>query len=225
MKRIEDLIVSKACMKQDVYATTKSVFEELRDVLSEIERDLLNFIQEKDKRVKIDLKMPGEFEADLYFGGDLLVFAMHSNVFTFPGEHFVHKNPYVKKDARNAYVGEINIYNFLADSYRYHRMNDSGYLLARIFVNRERHFFVEGKRQLGYKFNDFANARLDRAAIKQIVEESMHYAIEFDLFVQPYGQVKEVSVADMSQLSQNQKLKTGKRLGFQFSAEENKLSY
>ena len=54
----------------------------------------------------------------------------------------------------------INIYNFLADSFKYNRLNDVGYLVGRVFLNKDLHYFVEGKRQLGFLYNDFVNDKL-----------------------------------------------------------------
>jgi hypothetical protein len=42
------------------------------------------------------------------------------------------------------YFGVVNVYNFLSDSFRYNRERDLGYLVARIFLNKEGHFFVQG---------------------------------------------------------------------------------
>ena len=54
---------------------------------------------------------------------------------------------YVQKDELNSYSGIINIYNFLTDSFKYDRIDDLGYLVGRLFINRHSHYFVEGKRQ------------------------------------------------------------------------------
>ena len=42
------------------------------------------------------------------------------------------------------YCGVINMYNFLSDSFKYNRENDLGYLIGRMFINKE-NTFVEGK--------------------------------------------------------------------------------
>lgn len=225
MALIQETILQKACMKQDIFALTKDVFKELTEVLDELKTELHTFIKDKDGRVEIDLKTPSPFGSELLFGSDMLVYSMHTNVFTFPENHIIQKNPYVKEDGKNSYVGVIHVYNFLADSYRYHRMNDSGYLVARIFVNRERHFFVEGRGQLGFMYNDFANALLDKKNLRAIAETTLQHALEFDLYSQPYDNVKEVTVADLAKLSQNQQLKTGKRLGFQFQSEIEEVKF
>lgn len=223
--KIKKTLVSKSCLKQDVFALTKEVFEELRVVLGEITNELRDFIVPADSRIAVELRSTGSFEAHMTLAGDTLVFHMHTNVFTFPEDHLIHRNPYVIKDPGMAYCGIINVYNFLTDSYRYHRLNDMGYLVGRIFVNKEKHFFVEGKKHLGFLFNDFANAVLDRKAMRAVVETSLLYAIDFDLFTPPYQSVSEVTLDDMQQLSQNLKLTTAKRLGFQFKAEEGSVGF
>jgi len=104
-------------------------------------------------------------------------------------------------------------------------MNDYGYMVGRIFVNKDQHFFVEGKKQLGFLYNDFGSAVLDKAALRDIVETALKHVIEFDLLTPPYDKVNIVSVDDVKQLSQNLKLKTGKRLGFRFESDENEVEF
>ena len=37
-----------------------------------------------------------------------------------------------------------------------------GYCIGRIFINKENHYFVEGKRQLGFLYNDFMNSKMNK---------------------------------------------------------------
>ena len=69
-----------------------------------------------DNRVLISYKDEGEYGAVLGFGGDLLMFQMHSNVFSFEESNPIHKHSYVQKKSSRAFCGVINVYNFLADS-------------------------------------------------------------------------------------------------------------
>jgi hypothetical protein len=52
-------------------------------------------------------------------------------------------------------------YDFLADSYEYGRLNDTGFLIGRLFINRESHFQLEGKGDLGMLYRDFMNPVLN----------------------------------------------------------------
>ena len=100
-------------------------------------------------------------------------------------------------------------------------MNDSGFLIARIFINKDNHFFVEGEEQLGFLYKDFVNQQIEKSYIEQIVNVLMIYALEFDLQTPNFKDVREVSVYQVLDMSNNQKLKTAKRLGYKFSFETN----
>ena len=73
-------------------------------------------------------------------------------------------------------------------------MNDMGYMIARVFINKDDHYLVEGRRQLGYLYNDFVNEILDRKAWRKIFESALLYSLDFDLLVPPYDQVNTTSV-------------------------------
>ncbi len=113
-----------------------------------------------------------------------------------------------------------NIYNFLADSFKYNRINDLGYLVARIFINKDKHFFVEGKRQTDETVKDFAIDTISPGILRQIIETAIQYSIEFDLLVPVYDQVKMATVDQMREKISHSKMVTGKRLGFGFNSDD-----
>ena len=225
MDKLKQSIVDKAVLKQDVYDTTKSLFEQFKTELGLIANEIHDFIAPSDARVAVELKTTETYEARMTLAGDTIVFHMHSNVFTFPDYHMIHKSPYVMDNPENAYCGIINVYNFLTDSYRFHRVNDSGYLVARIFVNREKHFFVEGQGQLGFLYKDFATKVFDKESMHSVIVTSLQHVIDFDLYTPPYQAVKVVTLGDVQAQSQSLRLKTGKRLGFQFSSDKDEVSF
>jgi hypothetical protein len=108
----------------------------------------------------------------------------------------------------------------LADSMRYQRQMDIGYLLGRIFLNKDRHFMVQGKRQLGFLYNDFINSTLDKATLKKVVESIILYTLDFDLLIPPYEHLQQVTVEQIQSISQSHTLATGKRLGFKFGLDD-----
>jgi hypothetical protein len=95
-----------------------------------------------------------------------------------------------------------------------------GYLIARIFVNHENHFFVEGNRQSSELVKDFGSDKLTREYMKEIIETAVQYAIDFDLLVPPYDQVKIASVEQMNVEINHSRIQTGKRLGFKFNSDD-----
>ena len=100
------------------------------------------------------------------------------------------------------------------------RSADEGYLIGRIFVNREMQYFVEGKRQISMRHNNFGTQRIDRDALLNIVETAIDYTIDFDLLVPPYDAVKIVSVDQLNTKIENSKIQTGKRLGYKFCSDD-----
>jgi hypothetical protein len=215
---ILELLAEKSVMKQDVFANTISVFNLLKEVLKERADDLSVECQKIDKRITINYKDVNPQSVQIKVAGDMLDFYMHSNVFEFDHSHPMFKTGYIKNEELNSYCGIINVYNFLADSYKYNRLNDLGYLIARIFVNREKKFFIETKTQMGYKYMNFSEAPIDKETIIEIVNELIIFAVKFDLFTPPYDSVRQVSVSEMQEKQNSSSLRTGKRLGYSGSA-------
>ncbi len=217
---IVNTLRQKASTKQEVFAHTEEFFELLKRELNKLSGDLKSEVDQFDRRINIGYKSPSKYAAQLKFGGDTLVFNMHTNVFLFDSSHHLQRTKYVREDPMRGYCGVINIYNFLSDSFRYQRINDAGYLIARIFINKDKHFIVEGKKRLGFLFSQFDKQVLTAKKLLEIVEESIQFSLEFDLYTPDFERVKLVSLHQILELSNNIKLRTEKRLGFQFSAED-----
>ncbi|MCD4768537.1 MAG: hypothetical protein K8R35_00015 [Bacteroidales bacterium] len=218
--QIIQTLQDKSVLKQKVYDNTLTAFTRLRKLLAAIAREINSEIGHTDKRVRLVYKENGKFDVSIKIAGDILVFSMHSNVFEFDRNHPIWKTEYIKKDKNNSYSGIINIYNFLSDSFKYTRMDDLGYLIARVFINRDNQYFVEGKRQMGMLFTNYGNEELSRDAIKRICFTAMQYSLEFDLLVPPYDTVKIATVGQLKAKIQYSKVVTGKRVGFQFNSDD-----
>jgi len=227
MENAKELILktlkTKACLKQDVFKKTKAVFLNFKDEAKELLAELKLEMEKVDKNILVEFIEKSEYEFHIKFGGDVLVFFMHTNVFDFEKSHQIWNTSYVKNDELRSYCGMINVYNFLADSFKYNRLNDVGYLVARIFLNKDLHYFVEGKRQLGFLYNDFVNEVIDNKKIKNIIESSILYSMDFDLLTPGYDTMKMVSVNDVNEVTSAMSIKTGKRLGFKFQADNDNI--
>ena len=178
-ENIVNLLKEKASTKQKVYRITKAVFSDFQEILKKKASTLNENVD--DKNVEVSYDETGDFDAKFKFSGDTLLFHMHSNVFDFDKSHQVHQTSYVKDDKMRSFCGVINIYNFLSDSLKYNRLNDAGFLIARVFINKDNHFFVEGDKQLGFLFNDFVNQQIDSSQIDKIVNAAITYSLNFDL--------------------------------------------
>jgi hypothetical protein len=222
-----DLIIKslneKSSMKQDVYENTLRTFNMMKSMGFDIVREIKNNSVLKDKRVILDYRERGDFEFELRISGDLLIFNMHTNVFEFDKDHIMWRSSYIKDDHYRSYCGLINVYNFLNDSFKYNRTADLGYLIGRVFINKESHYFLEGKRQLGFLHNDFSNDIIDEKAIRSTLESIIVYCLNFDLYTPPFDSIREISVSEIQAVNESMQIKTGKRLGFRFRADEDEM--
>jgi len=210
----------KSTVKQLVHDNTMKVLADIKDILQELVDEFNKKLQDTDERVHLEYTDNGIYGAQLKIAGDLLIFAMHSNIFEFDRSHGVWKTSYVKADRMASYCGIINIYDFLSDSFKYNRTQDLGYLVGRLFINKDLNYFTEGKRQLGFFFNNFGNEVMNKSSLTHIINLAINYTLEFDLLVPPYDTVKIASVEQISDRIQLSKLRTGKRLGFQFNSDD-----
>jgi hypothetical protein len=210
----------KSLLKQKVYDNTLEWFGVVKDILKTLARDVNTNLGNLDPRIKLEYTDRSNFDAQIKVAGDILLFSMHSNIFQFDREHPAWKTPYIQKNKLNAYSGIINIYNFLFDSFKYSRLDDLGYLIARIFINHENQYFVEGKRQMGMLFTNYGNESISRASLQMIISTAIQYSLEFDLLVPPYDTVKIATVGQAEAKIQHSRVITGKRLGFQFNSDD-----
>ena len=216
---LKDLVFSKSELKQNVYQATKDTFELFRKET----RELIDLFRERcraeGRQVAFEFTDRGDFEFEVKFAGDILLFMMHTNVFEFSRDHQVMKSPYIREDSTRSYCGVIHIYNFLADSFLYQRDPDLGYMIGRVFVNFEKHYFIEGKRELGMLYTNFNTSVVNQETVQGIVESAIEYTTNFDLLTPPFDEVKVVSVGEMRNNFDKKMLVTGKRLGFRFQAD------
>lgn len=212
-------LVEKGSLKQEVYHQTLSTFNLFKQESERFVKRNKSKVKKAPFPVLFEYTDRSKFEFQIKFGSDILIFFMHSNVFEIPRDHTVMKTGYIRDDKRRSYCGIVHIFNFLSDSIKYNRTGDIGYCIGRVFINRENHYFTEGKKEIGLIYNDFANNVLDEKAVGNILQSAMQYAINFDLLTPPYDNIKEVTVAEMQTTLDNVSLRTGKRLGFRFQAD------
>jgi hypothetical protein len=214
------LLKEKSATKQLIYRNTKEVFDDLVVSLKSKEKSLTSLLKNEVENVELEFKSNGLFDVKLKFAGDTLLFHMHSNIFDFPATHEIFKSKYINSDKTRSFCGVINIYNFLSDSLKYNRLNDEGVLIGRIFINKEKKFFVEGDEDLGSLFKEFSKKEINSESIEEIINACMIFTLNFDLCSPNFNDVRLVSVHHLLTMSMNQKIKTSKRLGYQLSNHE-----
>jgi hypothetical protein len=225
----------KAHLKAHVFAQSYEVFNQFKGILGEIANDFSEQLEGMvpaegtpeaeanpidSEPVRLEYRDRGRNEAELRFADDVLIFSLQANVMQFDRSHPVWKNDYVKKDIRNSYCGVISVYDFLSDSIKDNRSDDLGYLVARIFINKDKAFFVEGKRQKRQMTADFGKSVIGRDDVFQIIELAIWYSLQFDALVPPFDLVKVSTVAQINSKIDSARMKNGKRLGYDYNSDD-----
>src|SRR5688500_14505877 len=85
------------------------------------------------------------------------------------------------------------VYDFMAESLKYNRTNDPGYLLARLMVNHENRFFIEGEKEL-QQYNTISEQPITEEDLKMFVKIVLKMAIENDLVAPSFTEVKAITL-------------------------------
>ena len=207
-------LATKSSNKQLVHRRVLLAFAQLRTVVQSVALDLNSKMVGIDHSVVVEFVDRGEFEFEIRFSGDSLVFQVHTNAFLLPEGHSVMETAYVKTNHNRAYFGLIHVYNFLSDSFKMRRLNDLGTLMSRFFVNGEGHHFAEGLGPLNLSLSE---SELSADVLKIWLYRLMATAMDFDLQAAPFKDVQEVSVLALEGIREELRQRTGKRLGFRRS--------
>lgn len=215
LEQIQFMLESKSSAKQVTYKNLLSAFDLLAKESKRIITELKKRVKPGDEDVTVDFRLINEHEFHVKLAGDLLVFVLHTNVVTFADEHPLMKSDYIKEKEINRYFGQVMIYNFMSDSIKYNRMNDPGYLLARILINHENRFLVEGEGQLGFLYETISQGQITELELNSIVKLSLKIAIENDLMAPPFPDVRFITVYQKNE--KTQELGAGQKIGFRMS--------
>lgn len=213
---IKNLLENKSTAKQATYRHVVEAFGIISHEAKRVVDELLKRAHPDDKDVTVEYNTVSEHEFDVKLAGDMLIFVMHTNVVTFDDSHPIMKEEYILKNDVNRYFGQIMIYNFMADSLKFNRSNDPGYLLARIMINHENHFFVEGEKELS-GYNKISEFPISEEILRRIVRIVLRMAIENDLIAPPFKEVKSITLYQKRE--HTPELGGGQKIGFRMSYE------
>lgn len=212
--RAKESLSTIAVVKQDVFEHSYIIFEQLKHSSIIATNSLSEELKKVDKRIIVEFKDVNRNEFWLQAGGDLLIFSLHTNVFSFDRSHSLFNSNYVQEDNSRAYFCMIEVFNFLNDSVKYNRLRDIGEMVARIFINRENNFFIEGIGAIGSLYSDLPNQKFEAPIIEQIIESCITSSVNFDLWAPPYNDVRFLPLQAILDKNGNSPRTTSKRLGF-----------
>jgi hypothetical protein len=213
---------NKSCVKQKTYRNLLAAFGQLHTLAVQLSKEINQRFSHKDKEVTIEVIDISKYEFHLKVAGDLLVFFLHTNVITFEQEHYVMNSEYMEEDPLRKYFGQIMVYNFMADSVKFNRLNDPGYLLGRILINHQNRFFIEGERQLGFLFQEISDHPIRPVDLDIFIKITLVLAIDNDLVTPPYPSLRAIRL--MEKMDASQQLGGGNKIGFQMKLKDKPAS-
>jgi hypothetical protein len=212
--RIVELIKMKGKANEQAFTYCRNFFNLLRTHLHKTEQELKSIITTAEPSITIDFEDKGRLEVRFRFANDVLLFFMPATVITFDSGHPLMKTSYIKENPLRSLCGLIYVYNFLNDSLKYNRTGDLGELTARIFVNSENKFMMEGKRQLGVLYNDLSSNEVNEEAVNHIIQQLIIHVLEVDPVVTPFDARPVVPLQEIIDISSPAAMVSGKRFGF-----------
>lgn len=214
-QNIAEILLSKSSVKQKTYRNVCTAFKQMQEEAQKVIEDLNSKTADRDEDVDLKMNVVSEQEFHVQIAGDLLVFVLHTNIITLPADYEYNKTSYVQDQPLRKYMGQINVYNFMADSFEFNRLNDPGYLLARLLINYENHFIVEGDRQVGFMFKANTAKPLEKVDMDILIKLIIAQAAENDLVAPPFPQIRNITVRQ--KIEKTESLGGGNKIGFQMS--------
>jgi hypothetical protein len=216
---IRMLLETKSTAKQITYKNLLQAFRTLQADARQVTTEIKNKANPPDLDVTTEFVVVNEHEFQVKLAGDLLVFVLHTNIVTFPEDHPVMQTDYIRQQNVNRYFGQIMVYNFMSDSIRFNRINDPGYLLARLLINHEGRYVVEGDGPLAPFSQKVSDAAITETELTNLVKIALAMAIENDLVAPPFPQVRFITLHQ--KLEKTQELGAGQKIGFRMSYQSN----
>lgn len=200
-------------LKLNLLEETREAFEDCLDICLAFADELKN---EGDKDIPIKVEKINEYEFIFRIGADVLVFILQSNIVRLPDETYLSKSKYLKDDLTLRYFGQILIYNFLADTLTFGRLDDPGYLVCRILLNRERKFFIEGDRKIVYSFPELKENPLTKEKLRALVELLAEAALDNDLLAPSFQDIMLITYHQ--KLEHTSSMGNPQKIGFELFA-------
>lgn len=219
LDRIKFLLESKSTAKQITYKNLLTAFDTLRKEAKRMINELSTRVKPQDEDVTVHFRDVHEHEFEVKLAGDLLSFVLHTNVVTFDPTSPVMQDSYLNENVVNRYFGQIMVYNFMADSLKFNRVNDPGYLIARLLINHENRFVVEGDGRFASLAVTISPTPITIEELTIFTKFVMISAIENDLMAPPFPDVRFITL--YQKMEKTQELGGGQKIGFKMSYQKN----
>ncbi|MFN3802932.1 hypothetical protein [Belliella pelovolcani] len=178
-------------LKHDLFNQLVMYFDNLEKTCREVASELENAGNIKNMPIRVE--KVNDYEFLFRIGGDVLIFMMQSNIVRIPDEAYISKTKYLKNDVSLRYFGQVLIYNFLADTITYGRLEDPGYLISRVLLNRGNKFFLEGDRKIVFGFPELKENIVSKEKNRQLIEGLILSALNNDLIAPNFHDIMMIN--------------------------------
>lgn len=202
-------------LKDNLFGQTETLFRQLEEICLTITKE----IDEANKGqtpVPIKVERINALEFIFRVGGDVLIFILQSNIVRLPDDTYLSRSKYLKEDETLRYFGQILIYNFISDTLTYGRLEDPGYLIGRILLNRENKFFLEGDRKIVFSFPELRDNPATPEKMRSLIEQLLESAMDNDLLAPAFHDIMVISY--QQKLEHTSSMGNPKKIGFDFFA-------
>ncbi|MCH6198430.1 hypothetical protein MMU07_02480 [Aquiflexum sp. LQ15W] len=194
---------------------TEALFLDLEKISGQLAKEIVEANKEGIP-IPIKVERTNPFEFIFRIGGDVLIFILQSNIVRLPDENYLSKSKYLKDDVTLRYFGQILIYNFLSDTIDFGRLEDPGYLIGRIMLNKENKFFLEGDRKIVFNFPELKENPINPEKMRDFVEELVVSALENDLLAPAFTDIMLITY--QQKIEHISGLGNPQKIGFDFFA-------
>lgn len=202
-------------LKYELYKMTRNLFDELEELAHEISEELRANAPDLED-LRIGVKRINEHEFLFQIGGDTLVFILQSNISKLSEESYISKSKYLRSDEELKYFGQILIYNFLSDTIIFNRLDDAGYLVGRLLLNKENKFFFEGERKIVFNFPELKDNPITAEKKRSLIEQLLMSALENDLLTPAFQDIMLITYHQ--KIEHTSSMGNPKKIGFDLFA-------
>lgn len=202
-------------LKYNLFESTEKLFGELETICRELMQEIIQTNKE-EKPIPLKLEKINDYEFIFRIGGDVMIFILQSNIVRLPDDTYLSKSKYLKKDVSLRYFGQILIYNFLSDTLTFGRLEDPGYLIGRILLNRENKFFLEGDRKIVFNFPELKDNPVSKEKMRDLVEQLVVSVLENDLLAPAFQDIMLISY--QQKLEHTSSMGNPQKIGFDLFA-------
>lgn len=213
ISKILEKLQTTTKLKLNMLDETQKVFEECLEICVALAAELR---KSGSNDIPIEVEKVNDNEFIFRVGADVLVFILQSNIVRLPDETYLSKSKYLKEDITLRFFGQILIYNFLADTVTFGRLDDPGYLICRILMNREKKFYLEGDRKVVYSFPELKENPMTTEKLRTLVELLTEAALDNDLLAPAFQDIMLITYHQ--KLEHTSSMGNPQKIGFEMFA-------